>query len=62
MYDILLRYLPLPLTVKGLAVQDEAGNYNIYTTTILTYKAAEVGMAVRSLTVLALGVGPKKKA
>ena len=39
MEDVFLRYIPLPHTVKGLTVQDEAGDYNIYLNARLTYEA-----------------------
>lgn len=39
MDDVFLRYVSLPTTVKGLTVQDETGNYNIYVNTRLTYEA-----------------------
>lgn len=39
MADIFLRYISLPPTVKGLTVQDEAGDYNIYLNSKLTYEA-----------------------
>lgn len=39
MNDILLRYIPLPPAVKGLTVQDEAGDYNIYLNARLTHEA-----------------------
>jgi len=39
MDGIFLRYISLPPTIKGLTVQDEEGNYNIYVNTRLTYEA-----------------------
>lgn len=39
MADIFLRYISLPPTVKVLTVQDEAGDYNIYLNSKLTYEA-----------------------
>ncbi len=39
MDNIFLRYISLPHTVKGLTVQDEAGDYNVYINTRLTYEA-----------------------
>jgi hypothetical protein len=39
MDNIYLRYISLPPTIKGLTVQDEAGDYNIYVNTRLTYEA-----------------------
>lgn len=39
MDGIYLRYLSLPPTVKGLTIQDEEGNYNIYLNSRLTYEA-----------------------
>ncbi len=38
MDNVFLRYVSLPPTVKGLTVQDETGNYNIYVNTRLTYE------------------------
>lgn len=39
MDNIFLRYAALPSTVRGLTVQDEAGDYNIYVNARLTYEA-----------------------
>ena len=39
MDNVYLRYISLPPTIKGLTVQDEAGNYNIYVNSRLTYEA-----------------------
>jgi len=39
MDDIFLRYIPLPVTIKGLTVEDKSGNYNIYLNTRLSYEA-----------------------
>lgn len=39
MDNLYLRYLDLPCTIKGLTIQDEEGNYNIYLNSRLTYEA-----------------------
>jgi hypothetical protein len=39
MHNILLRYIALPPTIKGLTVEDESGDYNIYLNAKLTYEA-----------------------
>ncbi len=39
MDDVILRYVSLPAAVKGLTVQDESGDYNIYINTRLTHEA-----------------------
>lgn len=39
MDSIILRYVSLPPKTKGLTVQDEAGDYNIYLNSKLTYEA-----------------------
>jgi hypothetical protein len=39
MDNVYLRYISLPPTVKGLTVQDEEGDYNIYINARLTYEA-----------------------
>jgi hypothetical protein len=39
MDNIFLRYISLPSTVKGLTVQDESGDYNIYINARLTYES-----------------------
>lgn len=39
MDNIYLRYIALPPTVKGLTVQDESGDYNVYVNARLTYEA-----------------------
>ena len=39
MDDVHLRYVNLPVTVKGLTVQDEEGKYNVYLNARLTYEA-----------------------
>ncbi|HBQ87199.1 MAG TPA: hypothetical protein DD811_12095 [Syntrophomonas sp.] len=39
MDNIFLRYISLPSTVKGLTVQDESGDYNIYVNARLTHEA-----------------------
>lgn len=39
MSEVYLRYLNLSVTVKGLTVQDEEGNYNIYLNPRHTYQA-----------------------
>ncbi len=37
MGDIFIRSLKLPLTVKGVTVLDEDGNYNVYINELLSY-------------------------
>jgi len=39
MDGVFIRYLPLPHTVKGLTVQDEEGNYNVYLNARLSYES-----------------------
>lgn len=39
MDNIFLRYLALPTTIKGLTVQDESGDYNVYLNSRLAYEA-----------------------
>lgn len=39
MSNIICRLVPLPVTVKGLTVQDEFGDYNIYLNNHLTHEA-----------------------
>jgi len=39
MDNIILRYVPLPTTTKGLTVRDETGDYNIYLNARLAYEA-----------------------
>lgn len=39
MDKMILRYVPLPHKTRGLTVQDEAGDYNIYVNSLLTYEA-----------------------
>lgn len=39
MDDIFLRYISLPSAIKGMAVQDEAGQYNVYLNARLTCEA-----------------------
>lgn len=38
MDKIILRYIDLPCTVKGLTVQDEEGDYNVYINAKLSYE------------------------
>jgi len=40
MDDIFLRYIPLPTNIKGVTIEDESGNYNVYLNTQLTYEAS----------------------
>jgi len=39
MDNVYLRYISLPPTIKGLTVQDESGNYNIYVNSRLSHEA-----------------------
>lgn len=39
MGDVFVRYLPLPCTVKGLTVQDDAGDYNVYLNARLNHES-----------------------
>lgn len=39
MNNIVLRYIALPTTTRGLTVQDEEGDYNIYLNTRFTFEA-----------------------
>lgn len=39
MRDVFIRKLPLPPSIKGLAVQDKEGQYNIYLNAHLTHEA-----------------------
>lgn len=39
MDDVFLRYISLPPAIKGMAVQDEAGRYNVYLNARLTREA-----------------------
>jgi hypothetical protein len=39
MDNVYLRFIALPHTIKGLTVQDEAGDYNIYINARLGYEA-----------------------
>lgn len=39
MGNIVLRYIALPTTVKGLTVQDEEGDYNVYINARLAFEA-----------------------
>lgn len=39
MDNIILRYIALPIKIKGLTVQDEEGDYNIYLNTRYTFEA-----------------------
>lgn len=37
--DIIIRYVSLPHTVRGMTIQDEEGNYNIYLNSRLSHEA-----------------------
>ncbi len=39
MDNVYLRFVSLPATIKGLTVQDEAGDYNVYINSRLTHEA-----------------------
>lgn len=39
MENVILRYISLPVTVRGLTIQDSEGNYNVYLNARLTYEA-----------------------
>jgi hypothetical protein len=39
MDNVYLRFVSLPPTIKGLTVQDEAGDYNVYINSRLTHEA-----------------------
>jgi hypothetical protein len=39
MDNVYLRFVSLPPTIKGLTVQDETGDYNVYINSRLTHEA-----------------------